>query len=129
MTDADIPIVPFYLQGLWGSRHSRSSASLKDARAIPGKYDVVVILGEALPGNMPAHLFKRKVSEVSVVAWEHCVSFLPSLAAAWVDRAKTMGKTQIIHDDLSGDLSAYRALTGAILMSKCTSKFYPEQND
>jgi acyl-[acyl-carrier-protein]-phospholipid O-acyltransferase/long-chain-fatty-acid--[acyl-carrier-protein] ligase len=128
MTDTDIPIVPFYLQGLWGSRHSRSSASFKDARAIPGKRDVVVTFGEALPSDTPAHLLKRKVSEVSVVAWEHYASSLPSLAVAWVDKAKTMGKTQIIHDDLSGDLSAYRALTGAVLMSKRISELYPEQN-
>ena len=128
MTDADIPIVPFYLQGLWGSRHSRSTDSFKSSRQIPGKRDVVVTFGTALPSNTPPDLLKRKVSELSVIAWNHYADSLPDLAEAWIDKAKTMGSKEIIHDDLSGSLSAYRTMTGATLMSRRIASLYPNQN-
>lgn len=128
LTESDIPIVPFYLQGLWGSRHSRSSESFKNSRAIPGKRDVVVTFGKALPSDTPPDLLKRKVAELSVQAWQHYSDSLPNLAVAWVDKAKAMGGSNAIHDDLSGSLSAHRVLTGATLMSRRITQLFPGQN-
>lgn len=128
MTEADIPIVPFYLQGLWGSRHSRSTDSFKSSREIPGKRDVVVTFGTALPSDTAPDLLKRKVSELSVIAWNHYADSLPNLAEAWIDKSKAMGSTDIIHDELSGSLSAYRVMTGATLMSRRIAQLYPDQN-
>ena len=128
MTKTEVPIVPFYLQGLWGSKLSMSSDNFKSSRAIPGKRDLVVTFGRPLASDTPPDLLKRKVSELSVIAWHHYADSLPSLQEAWIDKAKAMGRKNIIHDDLSGSLSAYRTLTGATLMSRRIAKLYPEQN-
>ena len=128
MTKTEVPIVPFYLQGLWGSKLSMSSDNFKSSRAIPGKRDLVVTFGRPLASDTPPDLLKRKVSELSVIAWHHYADSLPSLQEAWIDKAKAMGRKNIIHDDLSGSLSAYRTLTGATLISRRIAKLYPEQN-
>lgn len=124
----DVVIVPFYLRGLWGSQFSRSSAKLKRQRATGLQRDLVVALGAPLNKNTSADILKRKVFDLSVTSWEDYVTTLPTISEAWIKSAKRMGHNLSIADTLTGDISGFRSLIGAITLSKRMRKYSHEQN-
>ncbi len=127
LSGEEVPIVPFHLHGLWGSKLSKSSPGFKESRAIPGKRDVVVTFGNALPGNTTAAELKQRIFELSVHAWNEYAETLPHLGEAWVTQAKQMSRRMQLHDDISGSLTAQRLLVGSSLMMKRIRAAVPGQ--
>lgn len=127
LAGTEIPILPFHLHGLWGSRLSRSSDGFKQARALPGRREVVVTFGETLPGSTPAEALKQHIFELSVHAWNEYTNSLEDLGSAWVRSGKQLGNRALVHDDLSGSLSAHRLLVGSSLMARRINQQVPGQ--
>ena len=128
LAKSEVPIVPFHLHGLWGSKLSKSSDGFKSYRQTSGRRDVVVTFGAAMPRHTPADQLKQTIVQLSVSAWTEYANNLPGLAQAWVSQCKQMGRRTQLHDDTSGNLSALRLLTGATLISRRISKNVSGQN-
>ena len=128
----DVVIVPFYLRGLWGSQFSRSSERMKRTSGNAIKRDLVVAFGKPLPKDTGADLLKRRVFDLSISSWSTHVERLPTLPEAWIASAKQVGSKLAIGDTLQpggkADLSGYRALAGALTLSKRIRRLSPEQN-
>lgn len=127
LSGKEIPIVPFHIHGLWGDRLSMSSEGFKTARAASGRRNVVITFGALLPRETSAVQLKQKIVELSVAAWQEYAESLPAVGAAYVAQCKQMGSRTQLHDDISGNLSARRALTGAVLISRRITHLWPGQ--
>jgi acyl-[acyl-carrier-protein]-phospholipid O-acyltransferase/long-chain-fatty-acid--[acyl-carrier-protein] ligase len=122
-------ILPFYLRGLWGSRFSRSSERLQEARNTGLRKDVIVAFGQPLPMDTPAHELKRKVFDLSIDAWEQHTRSLDPLPLAWLRTVKRRG-AELSLADAQGDttLSGYRLLTAVLAFSRLIRQRSPERN-
>lgn len=128
MTKTDIPIIPFYLRGLWGSQFSRSSERLKAMRSSGLSRDIIVAFGKPLAKDTSNDVLKRRVLDLSIEAWQQHVDGLPTIPNAWIDTVKRLDSEMAIADTLAEPLSATRALAASIAFSKRMRKLSKEQN-
>ena len=122
-------ILPFYLRGLWGSRFSRSSDRLQEARNTRLRSDVIVAFGKPLPMDIKAPELKQRVFDLSVDAWEQHSRTLDPIPLEWLRTARRRGSALCLAD-AQGDtrLSAYRTMTAVFAFARLIRKRSPEQN-
>jgi len=124
--DANAVIVPFYLQGMWGSRFSRSSERLQKAKNTR-KREVVISFSQAIDINSTRVEVKQKVFELSFSSWKYYTQALPCMQEAWVDTASRLGSDFCLADSKGKALSYTKVLTGTVLFSGFIKK-KKEQN-
>ncbi len=115
---ADGVIVPFYLRGLWGSRFSRSTDKMKSIRRSVLKRDVIVAYGKPMPIDSDAVAVKKKVTELSIHAWERHTQTLEPLSRSFVRTARSALSDMAIADVQGEPLSYRRLLTGVTLFAR-----------
>ncbi|MCG8486781.1 MAG: acyl-[ACP]--phospholipid O-acyltransferase [Chromatiales bacterium] len=122
-------ILPFYLRGLWGSRFSRANEGLKRLHNRWARREIILAFGKPMPIESKAHEVKQRVFDLSITTWQRYTEKLQPIHHAWIDRVKRTGNRLCLVDAL-GDtgLSGYKALTGAIALSRLIGKRSPEQN-
>lgn len=84
-------IVPFYLQGLWGSTYSFAAGKYKQSMRGLGARTVTVAFGAALDCNASAARVKAAVQELSIDAWSAHIHTMRPLAQSWLRTAKRVG--------------------------------------
>ena len=124
----DVLIVPFYLRGLWGSQLSRSSDKLKNTNKQGLRRALLVSFGAPLSKDIPAHVLKRRVLDLSVSSWKSYVQSLPTLPSAWIDTVKSVKGEIALADSLTDPLSARKAFTASAAFSRKIRNISPEQN-
>ena len=117
-TETNVPIVPFYLQGLWGSTFSRSSEKLKKAPRPTAKRDLVISFGVAIPKNTTAEQAKKAIFDLSINSWNTYVESLPSIDKQWIDAAKYHGNKPLIADSSGTRLNGIQALAASTLLAR-----------
>ncbi len=129
INDVDGIIAPFYLHGLWGSHFSRASNHLKSLKRPNGlRRTIIVAFGKPLNMNTTASAVKNAVRDLSIDTWQHYVDTLPSLAKAWVRRAKQQGNANCLTDiQTNVTISRRKALTISLLFARRLSKQKGEQ--
>lgn len=80
---AGMPIIPFYLRGLWGSRWSSASAHFRriSGTSTARRRRINVCFGAPLPPDTSPLDVKRAVHQLSVTAWQDFMDAQPSLPA------------------------------------------------
>ena len=121
-------IVPFYLQGLWGSVFSRSSKKISENRSVGIKRDIFVAFGEPLAMTTTTDELKKKVFDLSITAWDEYTKAQDSISLAWLKMAKRMGFKQSVIDTRGETLSNYKLVAATMGFSKLIDKNSPEQN-
>ncbi len=122
-------ILPFYLRGLWGSRFSRASERLQQLRGGGLRRDIIVAFGQPLAMDTQVSDLKRRVSELSIDAWQQHTQTLPSLPRAWIQTVKRQGQSLCLADARGGlSLTGYQALTAAIALSRAVRRHSAEPN-
>ena len=121
-------IVPFYLHGLWGSRFSRSSGFLKEARQSGFKRDIIVAFGKPMPADTDVDQLKRRIFDLSFTSWQDYVKTLDTIPVAWLKTAKRMSFQMAATDIIGEPLSHHKFITAVIRFSKLIAKKSPEQN-
>ncbi|GHS87741.1 acyl-[ACP]--phospholipid O-acyltransferase [Campylobacterota bacterium] len=126
----NIPIVPFYLRGLWGSAFSRADDYYKQLRKTNGTREIVVAFGEALSPTLKANDVKKAVVQLSFQAWDFYMSNQEPLHYQWLRQAKSALLKPIIIDQVSGaKLNNLKLLTSVILfVRKLREKLADESN-
>ena len=124
----DIPIIPFYLHGLWGSQFSRASNNLKNNSTFGAKRDLVIAFGDPLPNTTGAEELKQKIFDLSVSSWqEHSQSFA-SMGRCWVRSARNQGRNFCMADSSGVNLNGVSALSASTAMSFWLKKRCPGKN-
>jgi acyl-[acyl-carrier-protein]-phospholipid O-acyltransferase/long-chain-fatty-acid--[acyl-carrier-protein] ligase len=121
-------IVPFYLHGLWGSRFSRSSGYLKEARQSGFKRDIIVAFGKPMPTDTTPDQLKRRVFDMSFTSWQAYSKTLDTIPVSWLKTAKRMSFRMAATDVIGEPLSHHKFITAVFAFSGLIAKKSPEQN-
>ncbi len=105
--EIDVPIIPFYIRGLWGSRFSHAHAKLKHNVSIRER-DIGVSFGKALPSSTKASELKRVIFELQIESWSKYVDTLPPIQHAWLKMAKSQGEKLSVADATGTKLSNHK---------------------
>ncbi|WP_407441744.1 MFS transporter [Fibrobacter sp.] len=116
----DAPVVPFYIQGLWGSNFSYSGSDMYGASA---ERAVTIAFGETIPSTTPANEVRAIIRKISIDAWDYSVSFLKPIAESWVKTYKKYVKNgPAIYNPDGGHFSGYKLMGAVIAFSRLLNK-------
>jgi len=105
-------VIPFYIQGLWGSNYSYSSSNMFGASA---ERSVTVAFGNSLPANTPPNEIRAILRRISIDAWNYAVSFVHPIADSWIRTYKKYVKNgPAIYSPDGAHFSGYK-LMGAVM--------------
>ncbi|MCA3249390.1 MAG: MFS transporter [Holosporaceae bacterium] len=128
----DVPIIPVYLDGVWGSifsaspnRKGQQKFLWKWPRRLP--YAVTVSFGQPLPADTPVQAVKQAVAELSAAAYRHHPDRQTSLALAFVRSAKQRLSQLAIRDSSGRSLSYGQSLTGALLLADYLRRYHGQE--
>ncbi len=107
LKDSDIPIIPFYIRGLWGSRFSYAHTKQKE-NVKTRERDVGVSFGKALPSSTTASELKQVIFQLQIESWNKYIDTLKPLQVAWLEMAKKRGSKLAIADATGASLGAQK---------------------
>jgi len=126
--DSDIPIIPFYIRGLWGSRFSYAHKKQKE-NVMQRDRDIGVSFGKALKSTTTAEELKKVIFELQIESWSKYIDTLPPLANAWIKMAKKSGSSLAIADATGTELGAQKfAAVVKTFASQIDKRSHNEQN-
>jgi acyl-[acyl-carrier-protein]-phospholipid O-acyltransferase/long-chain-fatty-acid--[acyl-carrier-protein] ligase len=115
----DVPIIPFYLRGLWGSTFSRADDYYKQLHRDNGKREIIITFGEPLSPTAKANEVKQAVIKLSLSSWDFYLSNQRPLHYSWLKCANSALFAPSIADHSTGmKLSNLKVLTSVILFIK-----------
>jgi acyl-[acyl-carrier-protein]-phospholipid O-acyltransferase/long-chain-fatty-acid--[acyl-carrier-protein] ligase len=115
----DVPIIPFYLRGLWGSTFSRAEDYYKQLRQASGKREIMIAFGEALKPTAKTSEVKQAVIKLSLAAWDFYLSNQKPLHYHWLKRANShLFSTSVIDHSTGAALNNMKLLTSVVLFIK-----------
>ena len=109
----DIPIIPFYLHGLWGTLWSRATAQLKQKNRQIGARKLIVALGKPIANSTKHDALKQIVTELSVYSWQKQSHQSESLGRQWVYAAKQQALGHLMSDSNGTAFSSKGALAAS----------------
>jgi acyl-[acyl-carrier-protein]-phospholipid O-acyltransferase/long-chain-fatty-acid--[acyl-carrier-protein] ligase len=110
--ETDAVIVPFYIQGLWGSNYSYSGSNMYGASS---DRSVTVAFGDAIPATTPPNEIRAIVRKISIDAWKYAVKFVHPIASSWIRTCKRYVKHgPAIYSPDGKHFSGYK-LMGAVM--------------
>lgn len=112
-----VPIIPFYLHGLWGSQFSRSTAALKKQRALGVRRRIKVAFGEPIANDTTSDVLKQRVFDLSIRSWKKDINESENLGRRWVTAAKQQSSRFCVADNTGVQLTAAQALTASTALS------------
>lgn len=120
----DVPrlrLLPFYVQGLWGSSYSMADAGFKDL-VHSGERVVSVAFGEPLPLDTNPVMVHRAVQELSITAWTTTIRLQKPVASAWIRTVKRIGSGPSVYSPDGNHLSAYALAAASFSFAKMIEK-------
>ncbi|MBM3988562.1 MAG: MFS transporter [Planctomycetes bacterium] len=112
------PVIPVYLEGVWGSVFSYDGGRFvwKLPRRLP--YPVSVSFGAPLESGTPVHEVRRAVQLLGQDAWREHYESAPPLHASFVARARLRPLRFLFADATRPRVTRIRALAGAIALGR-----------
>ncbi|HHX16038.1 MAG TPA: MFS transporter [Fibrobacter sp.] len=109
-------IIPFYIQGMWGSRYSYSSSDMYD---VTTPRAITVAFGDPLPMTIPINEIRKIVRDVSLDAWTYAISRRKPLALSWLRTCKKAVRSgPSIYNPDGAHLSGYKLLCAVLAFSR-----------
>ena len=108
----DASVIPFYIQGLWGSNFSYSGS---DMYASAADRTVVVAFGESIPADTDPDDVRHIVRKISIEAWAYATNFYKPIAETWLRTCKKYVKNgPAIYSPEGAHFSGFK-LIGAVM--------------
>ena len=121
-------LVPFYIQGLWGSSFSMTDPSVIE-QSQSGRRWVSVAFGEPVPIDTPAPVVKAHVQELSISAWSNYVHKLEPFATMWLRTVKRVRFSPAVYSPDGSHFSAISLATAALSFAKLIDELTPGQKN
>ncbi len=123
-----VPIIPFYMHGLWGSQFSRSTNLLKQRPTTGVRRKIVVAFGEPLANTTSSTDLKQRIFDLSVRSWQQDMNECDNLGQRWVQAARQQGSAFCMADSTGVNLNARNALVASTVLKFALSKNISGQN-
>jgi len=104
-----IPIIPFYIRGLWGSRFSYASKKQKE-QFKNSKRVVDITYGKPLSSDIKAEELKQEVQTLSYNSWQKYVETFKPIPNTWLKMAKKRKNLLSVADSTGLELSNHKLL-------------------
>jgi acyl-[acyl-carrier-protein]-phospholipid O-acyltransferase/long-chain-fatty-acid--[acyl-carrier-protein] ligase len=128
LKDIEVPIVPFYIRGLWGSRFSY--ANQKQKRNVKNSPRVVdITFGHTLPSTTNTIQLKQAIQELSIQSWSEYIDTLKPIPNSWLTMAKFEGKNLSVADATGTKLSNHKLLAVVKSFSKKVNQISKDQQN
>ncbi|SHJ40662.1 acyl-[acyl-carrier-protein]-phospholipid O-acyltransferase / long-chain-fatty-acid--[acyl-carrier-protein] ligase [Fibrobacter sp. UWP2] len=113
-------VLPFYIQGLWGSNYSYSGSNMYGASA---ERAVTVAFGEPIPANTPPNEVRSIIREISIDAWNYAVSFVKPVGDSWIRTYKKHVKNgPAIYSPDGKHFSGFKLMGAVLAFSRLLKK-------
>jgi len=107
LKDSNVPIIPFYIRGLWGSRFSYAHKKQKE-NVKHRERDVGVSFGTPLPSNTTADELKQALFDLQIESWSKYITSLDPLQHTWLHMAKKRGSALALADATGTELGSQK---------------------
>ncbi len=107
--DINVPIIPFYIRGLWGSRFSYAHKKLQESVKKTPR-DIDISFGEPLPPNTTADELKQHIFNLQIESWSKYIDTLKPIPNTWLKMAKSQGEKLSVADATGSSLSNHRLI-------------------
>ncbi len=107
--DIDIPIIPFYIRGLWGSRFSYAHKKLQESVKKTPR-DIDISFGKPLPSNTTADDLKQHIFNLQIESWSKYIDKLKPIPNTWLKMAKSQGEKLSVADATGTELSNHKLI-------------------
>ena len=114
--DESIPIIPVYLDGLWGHALSLKGGRPFGSGRLRLRHPVTICIGKAMPGGTTAAQLHERVLELGTAAAEYGKTPDATLAHRFVGAAKRNWSFTAVADSTGKKLTFGETLTGALLI-------------
>jgi acyl-[acyl-carrier-protein]-phospholipid O-acyltransferase/long-chain-fatty-acid--[acyl-carrier-protein] ligase len=121
-TQADCPIVPFYLRGLWGSRWSAVSRHFRRNTDGTLTRDVNLCFGPPLPPSASPMEVKDAVHRMSILAWQEFADAQPSIPVRWLQAVRRAPGRLAVADSAGARLTAEELALCALRLARVLAK-------
>ncbi len=105
--EIDVPIIPFYIRSLWGSRFSFAREKLKYNVSLRER-DIGVSFGKAMPSDTNAQRLKKAIFELQIESWNKHIQRLKPIQHSWLKMAKIQGEKLCVVDATGTKLSNHK---------------------
>jgi acyl-[acyl-carrier-protein]-phospholipid O-acyltransferase/long-chain-fatty-acid--[acyl-carrier-protein] ligase len=121
------PIVPIYLDRVWGSifSYAKDRFVWKIPERIP--YPVTVSIGSPLPPETPLHEVRRAVQGLSEAAWIHRKNDSRPLHRTFIRTARKLPRRLALSDLTRPRVSRFGALAAAIALARALRRHWKGQ--
>ncbi len=121
------PIIPVYLDRLWGSifSYERNRFVFKIPWEIP--YQVTCAFGSPLPSKTGVSTIRQAVQELSCAAWNQRQEGFRPLHRAFIRKARMRPLALAYADESRPHLVRIKALTGAVALARALRSVWSEQ--
>lgn len=99
------PIVPFYIQGLWGSRYSQASECVNRPQAF--NRVISVGYGKALPANAPQETIRRELHFLGADIWNVAIDHSETIVPLWFKAMRKRRFRPILIDPAGNHVNGY----------------------
>lgn len=120
--DSTVPVIPFYIRGLWGSRFSYAGKKLRDNLKKSQRH-VGVSFGKPLYGRVTATTLKNRIFELQIASWYTYTENLPPLQHSWLKMAKSQGNKLSVADATGVELSNHKLLAVVFAFSSVIRRY------
>jgi acyl-[acyl-carrier-protein]-phospholipid O-acyltransferase/long-chain-fatty-acid--[acyl-carrier-protein] ligase len=125
-TKTDVPVIAFYIRGLWESMFSRANKRYKRGRRTNC---VTVSFSKPIKKeDATAVTIKKTVKTLSTVSWRTHTENLATIPELIFDRLKQIKSSLIFADTTGVELSGYKFLTASILFKNILKSKLKGQN-
>lgn len=128
--DTEAVIVPFYIQGLWGSRFAYSASA--DSQSLGAKLSrvITVSFGAPQPKDTDPNKIRNIVREISIDAWRNSLQNYKPIAESWLIACKkVVGAGPSIYSPDGAHLSGYKLLCATLAFSRVFKKMFPNEKN
>ena len=121
------PIIPVYLDRLWGSIFSHEGGRFlsRIPRELP--YPVTVAFGKALDADTSIPGIRQAVGELASDAWSHRKEDTQPLHTSFVRKARLRPFALAFADTATPRVSRLKALTGAVVLARVLKQHWSDQ--
>ena len=128
LKNKQIPIVPFYIRGLWGSRFSYASKKQKEQYK-NSKRVVDITYGKPLNPDIKAEELKQEVQTLSYNSWQKYVNTLKPIPHTWLKMAKKRKNILSVADSTGVELSNHKLIAVVKTFSKSISDLTKDEQN